>query len=151
MSGTSRTVVIVLAALALAVGGYLLVRPDDDEPSGSATTPTATTATATTSTTTTTKTVEATTVPVPEATRVTLKDGAPVGGLAKIEVTKGETIRLTVASDAAAEIHVHGFDIEKEAAPGQPARFRFKADIEGRFEVEAHPSATQIAEITVNP
>ena len=66
-------------------------------------------------------------------------------------MTKGETIRLTVASDAAAEIHVHGFDIEKEAAPGQPARFRFKADIEGRFEVEAHPSATQIAEITVNP
>lgn len=28
--------------------------------------------------------------------------------------------------------------IEREAAPGQPARFRFKANAKGAFEIESH-------------
>ena len=40
--------------------------------------------------------------------------------------------------DAPDDIHLHGYDIEKKVAPGQPARFRFKANLEGEFEIESH-------------
>jgi hypothetical protein len=45
---------------------------------------------------------------------------------------------IVVRSDVADEIHLHGYDIEKEAGPGRPARFRFKANLEGQFELESH-------------
>ena len=47
-------------------------------------------------------------------------------------------MRFVVISDAADDIHLHGYDIEKKVAPGQPARFRVKADLEGVFEIESH-------------
>ena len=77
--------------------------------------------------------------------------GQPVGGKKAISVKKGDTIRLKVTSDETGEIHVHGFDLEEEAAPGKPASFTFTADIEGRFEVESHVGDVQIAQISVNP
>lgn len=144
MSSTARTITLVLAALAVAIGGYLVLRPDDD-PTPKAVTTTTTSAAGTTTTTTTT------TAPAPTVTRIRLKDGKPVGGEQAIEVRKGDRVRLVVTSDAAGEIHVHGYDLEREAAPGSPARFDFVADIDGRFEVEAHATDARIAEITVNP
>ena len=33
---------------------------------------------------------------------------------------------------------MHGYDLTKPVAPGKPARFKFKADAEGIFEIEAH-------------
>lgn len=147
MSTTTRTITLVLAALAVAIGGYLVLRPDDD-PEPKAVTTTVTTSAAGTTTTTATTTAPA---PAPTVARIRLKDGKPVGGEQAIEVRKGDRVRLVVTSDAAGEIHVHGYDLEREAAPGSPARFNFVADIDGRFEVEAHATDTRIAEITVNP
>ena len=43
-----------------------------------------------------------------------------------------------MSSDAEHEIHLHGYDIARDAAPGKPARYRFKADVEGVFEIESH-------------
>ena len=146
----SRSIGLLLAVIAMAVGGFLLLRPSDDEPS-SATAPAAATTPTPSATTTGTTTSPTASTAVPRPTLIRLEGGSPVGGKKEIEVTKGDTIRLTVTSDAPGEIHVHGFDIEREAAAGTPARFRFTADIEGRFEVESHPDDTQIAEITVNP
>lgn len=145
MSSTARTITLVLAALAVAIGGYLVLRPDDDPE------PKAVTTTVTTSAAGTTTTTATTTSPAPTVTRIRLKDGKPVGGEQAIEVRKGDRVRLVVTSEAAGEIHVHGYDLEREAAPGSPARFNFVADIDGRFEVEAHATGTRIAEITVNP
>lgn len=139
MSSTTRTIALVGAALAVAIGGYLALKPGDD------TSRTTTAAGASAGTTT------ASTPAAPAATRIELQDGKPVGGKQAIEVSKGDRIRLVVSSDAAGEIHVHGYDLEQEAAPGRPARFDFVADIDGRFEVESHATDTQIAEITVNP
>jgi FtsP/CotA-like multicopper oxidase with cupredoxin domain len=74
----------------------------------------------------------------PRSVRIALEAGEPEGGVEDITVTSGEVVRLIVTSDAPDEIHLHGYDIEHEAAPGQPARFRFEADIEGSFEIESH-------------
>ena len=77
--------------------------------------------------------------------------GQPQGGIAGLDFNQGDEIRFDVNSDAADEVHVHGYDIEEEVPAGGTAKFDFPADLEGVFEVELHSSETQIAELTVNP
>ena len=143
MSRNRRSLVLLLAAAALAVTGFLVARPGDDTTTSSTTTPATTTKGSTTT--------SSTPTTLADATVIHLVNGQPVGGKRKISVKKGDTIRLKVTSDVPGAIHVHGFDLEQEAGPGKPASFTFKANIEGRFEVESHASNAQIAEISVNP
>jgi FtsP/CotA-like multicopper oxidase with cupredoxin domain len=74
----------------------------------------------------------------PPVTRINVKGGVIDGDVRSIKVAKGDTVRIAVSSDVPDEIHLHGYDIEKEAAPGKPARFKFKATLEGAFELESH-------------
>jgi plastocyanin len=76
--------------------------------------------------------------PEPPVTRIRLEGGQVAGGPADIKVAKGDTVRIVVSADAHDDIHLHGYDIEKPVEPGQPARFKFKANIEGIFELESH-------------
>jgi plastocyanin len=87
----------------------------------------------------------------PAVTRIEVRNDKPVGGIHKITVKKGDTVRLVVTSDADHEIHLHGYNILKDTSPGKPAEFRFKADIEGVFEAEIEDKKEQIAKLTVNP
>ena len=59
-------------------------------------------------------------------------------GRGRSRPSKGDTVRIVITTDAPDELHLHGYDIEREAAPGQPARFRFKANAEGEFVLESH-------------
>jgi FtsP/CotA-like multicopper oxidase with cupredoxin domain len=146
MSRNTRTLALVAAAAALAITAFVVLRPGDDTTSSTTTTTSAATTTTKGSTTTSSNPTT-----LPEATVIHLVNGQPTGGKQKISVKKGDTIRLKVTSDETGEIHVHGFDLEQEAGPGRPASFTFKANIEGRFEVESHVGNVQIAEISVNP
>jgi FtsP/CotA-like multicopper oxidase with cupredoxin domain len=58
----------------------------------------------------------------------------------KIDVTVGQTVRLTVTSDADDEIHAHtgGDGYELEVKAGQPATGEFVLSSPGSFEVESH-------------
>jgi len=87
----------------------------------------------------------------PSVPEIVVRDGAPVGGVAELEFDAGDTIRFSVSSDAADEVHVHGYDLEEVVPAGGAARFSFPADIEGIFEVELHHGEEQIAELRVNP
>jgi len=87
----------------------------------------------------------------PSIPTVVVRDGEPVGGVARLEFSAGERIRFAVRSDVVEEVHVHGYDFEVAVTPGAPARFDFAATIEGLFEVELHGSGVQIAELRVNP
>jgi hypothetical protein len=134
----------VVAAVVL----FVIFRPGDDDdsaspppppppPAGSLTTPTAT-------------------KPKPEppqAARITIvvRGGKPVGGIKRATVAKDEQVVLTVRADVADEVHVHGYDLMKDVAPGAPAVISFKAKIPGRFEAELEERSLQIAELTVNP
>ena len=73
------------------------------------------------------------------------------GQVKKLRFTEGETVRFRVRNDEAEEIHVHGYDIEKEVEPGKTAQVSFKATITGIFEIEFHGSGEQIAELRVDP
>ncbi|HKX48127.1 MAG TPA: hypothetical protein VJM06_05630 [Gaiellaceae bacterium] len=138
------------AVLALFGAGFLLAScgGDDGESAGT------TTETTTTSETTTTTTMTATTPPPPPGPteiRIVVVDGAPRGGIVREKVEKNDRVVLIVRSDVADHIHLHGYDIMRDVAPGRPARLPFKATIPGRFEVELEDRGVQIADITVTP
>ena len=135
---------LLVGAVVVVVIAFVALRPGSDSGSKSgATTRATTTATAPPTTTTVAK-------PKPSVPTISVKGGEPVGGVRKIEVSEGEQIRFRVTDDADSTVHLHGYDVEKEVGPGNPASFNVKATITGRFEVELHP-ATQVAEVTVNP
>ena len=90
----------------------------------------------------------ATTADVPA---IVVRDGEPVGGVKRLEYSAGDEIRFTVESDAAEEIHVHGYDVAKDVPAGGSVSFAIPADIEGIFEVELEELGVQIAELRVNP
>ena len=142
MSRNGRIAVIV-AAVVVAVLAFVIASPgDDDEGSGQAaqTTPPAETAGDETTSAETDAETETTppAPPEPEVTRIRIRGGEVVGGPTEITVTNGDVVRIVVAADVPDDIHLHGYDIEKPAAPDQPARFRVEADIEGSFEMESH-------------
>lgn len=89
--------------------------------------------------------------PEGEPAQIVVRDGTPVGGVARLEYERGERIRFTVVSNTADEVHVHGFDLAKDVAAGGSARFDFRADFEGVFEVELEGAHVQIAELRIEP
>lgn len=150
-SNGTRIAALLVTLAAVVVLFFIFKGGDDDNDSTTATTET----TATTSTTTQAEKSDADKPkPKPEKPSVTVikvVGGEPQGGIADLEFSEGEEVRFDVESDTADEIHVHGYDIEEEVPANGTAKFDFPADLEGVFEVELHSSATQIAELTVNP
>jgi FtsP/CotA-like multicopper oxidase with cupredoxin domain len=139
----NQRIALVVAAVAVAVLAFVIAQPGDDEDGGeqAATTPvqTETEGTANGGAEAPPETEqEPPPPPEPEVTRIRMRGGEVVGGAQDIEVTRGDTVRIVVTSDAPDEIHVHGYDITRTPAPGQPAHFRFRADAEGAFEIESH-------------
>jgi hypothetical protein len=64
---------------------------------------------------------------------------------------QGETVHLQVKSADDEEVHIHGYNIEKEIPAGKTVQISFKATISGIFEIEFHHSGATIAHLTVNP
>ena len=87
----------------------------------------------------------------PAIPTIVVKDGKPVGGVKRLTFEAGERIRFAVRSDSADELHVHGYDVERELPAGRAVRIDLQATIEGIFEAELHGSGEQIAELRVEP
>jgi FtsP/CotA-like multicopper oxidase with cupredoxin domain len=157
----NQRLALVAAAVAVAVLAFVLAQPGDDEDDGerAATTPAQTeTESGSSGGTgpTETEAEEPPPPPEPEVTRLRLRGGEVVGGAQDIEVESGDTVRIVVSSDAPDEIHLHGYDITKNPAPGRPVRFVFEADAEGAFEIESHVAADAgkdplVARLVVQP
>jgi len=82
---------------------------------------------------------------------VTVVGGKAKGGIKTVTYKKGQTVDLTVKSDTADEIHIHGYDLHKDVAKGGSVHFTFPASIEGRFVVELESAGQQIASLQVEP
>jgi Cupredoxin-like domain len=93
--------------------------------------------------------------PASEASRernvnLSVDDGAMTPD--EVEVREGDRVTLEITtSDAPTEIHLHGYDIEGEAAPGEPATLSFEADLTGRFEIEDHETDKVLGVLLVQP
>jgi FtsP/CotA-like multicopper oxidase with cupredoxin domain len=140
----NQRIALVVAAVAVAVLAFVIAQPGDDEDDSeqAATTPAQTDAgggTGDGGATAPAETEEEPPPPAePEVTSIRIRDGSVVGGAQDIEVARGDVVRIVVTSDAPDEIHLHGYDITRTPAPGRPARFRFRAEAEGAFEIESH-------------
>lgn len=82
---------------------------------------------------------------------IEVRDGEPVGGVQTLEFSAGEEVRFRVSSDAAEEIHIHGYDIAKDVPAGGTIEFDFPAELEGIYEAELEELGVQIAELRINP
>jgi heme/copper-type cytochrome/quinol oxidase subunit 2 len=164
MNPMFRKAALIAAVLGFAVSVFVAACGSDDGESASSTTTTATTTQAATTapatteeTPTTTEDGGATTPPITgpassgQTITIRVVGGRPQGGIQRPKVQQGERVTLVVTSDVADEIHVHGYDVSADAAPGSPARLSFDAEIPGRFEVELEERGVQIAELTVEP
>jgi FtsP/CotA-like multicopper oxidase with cupredoxin domain len=155
VSRNNRLALIALAVVVAAVA-FVLAQPGDEEVSAPGTTTSATmdtnTGPATVDELSEPETQEEPPPePRPSEVRIRIRGGKPVGGIEKITVKKGDTVRIAVTSDVADHVHVHGYDKLADVPAGGTARLRFKADIEGVFEIELEDSHTQIASLTVEP
>jgi plastocyanin len=124
---------LIVAAVLVAVLAFVIASPGGDDDGGNAAQTTTTTSTTESGTETT-----APAPPKPEATKIDIRGGNLVGEPAEIHAKNGDTVVIVVSADAPDDIHLHGYDIEKKVEPGKPVTFRFKANLEGEFEIESH-------------
>jgi hypothetical protein len=80
---------------------------------------------------------------------VTVAGGQVSGDTGRVPVPAGEHVTLVVTSDAPDELHVHGYDLAADLAPGTPATVEFDATIPGVFEVELHDAGTLLLSLQV--
>ena len=141
-----------LLACLLLSGGLLAGCGSDDDGGGAAG------ATTTVASTTTTTGAEPTSTGEPTTTTAgfsgTLIEAKVTGDRVdtasrRVRVSRGETVRIQVEADHAEEVHVHGYDLKRDVAPGEPAVIEFTADAAGVFEVELEQARLPLFELQV--
>ena len=141
MNSDFRKVALIAAGIGLIVSLYFALSPGGDDE----TTPTTTAAQTTTA--------SATTAPAePQVVRISVSvpgDKAPT--VKHFTIQQGRQVVFVVKSELADEVHLHGYDLSADVAPGAPATIRFKATAPGLFEAELESRSLPIAEIEVRP
>jgi cytoskeletal protein RodZ len=165
LSGVARAG-IVLGGLAVLLIVFLVLRGGDDSGSSSSSAPqttssqsgasssaqsTQSTGTSQSDSGSTSDSTSTSTPSAPAAQTIRVVNGQPQGGIKTVSFKKNDPVVLKVQSDVADEIHVHGYDLKRDVTKGGSVTFRFKATIEGRFEVELENAGTQIANLEVTP
>jgi FtsP/CotA-like multicopper oxidase with cupredoxin domain len=139
MRSTGARVGTLIVLVAVAVGLFIVLSGNDDDNGGGGSGST-------------TSATDSTGSNPSGGTTITVQDDKPVGGIQTIEVSKGDQVHFTVISkNVSDEVHVHGYDLMQDVAPGKPVTFDFTADIEGVFEAELEDAHAQILELRVNP
>lgn len=126
MSPDFRKVALIAASLGLLVSLFLALSPDDGDDAA----PTATEAAS-----------------GPEIVDV----NAASSEIVRATVQRGADVVVNVTAAVADRVHVHGYDLSAEVAPGMPATIAFRTDASGRFEIELEERGDLIAELTVEP
>jgi hypothetical protein len=67
----------------------------------------------------------------------------------RVKVDLGQKVRVQVEADRTEEVHVHGYDLKGDVAPGKPAVIDITADVPGVFEVELEESSLKLFELQV--
>jgi len=133
--------VIGAAAVAIVVALFFVFRPSDEGASTGGTT----------TTTSSTATPPPPSPPTAARVQIVVEGGRPVGGVRSVTVAKNRRVVLVVTSDISEEVHLHGYNVARDVAPGEPARIPFRATIVGTVEVELEHSGVPLARITTTP
>ena len=81
---------------------------------------------------------------------IVVKDGKVTPNGENVRVTAGQTVLISLTSDVAESIHVHGYDKSVAVKPGQTADLKFTADQKGVFEIETHKTEKLTAKLIVS-
>jgi hypothetical protein len=149
MDRRQRIVLLIIAAVVLA-GGIALASSsggEDGEEGAGTSTPAQTRSDGVQ---TTTDGEQPAPAPEPRVDTIRIRDGKPAGGEKELRYERGDTIALRFVSDAAGEVHIHGFDRYVDVGRS-PRVTRFKASLEGIFEVEDHGSGEILAKLEIRP
>ena len=68
---------------------------------------------------------------------------------ATVDLGVGEKLTLTVTSDHADQLHIHGFEIEEDLVAGKPLSVTVTGDEPGVYEVETHQPELRLLKIAV--
>jgi hypothetical protein len=143
-------ILIGLGVAAALVVLFFVFRPGGGDDNGQAASTTTAERTVTESNGATT-TEAVTTAPKAVQIVVRVRGGKPVDGIVRAQARKGDPVVVIVGSDVSDEVHIHGYDLKGDVAPGMPVRIRFDANLTGRFEIELENRGEQIAQLTVLP
>jgi heme/copper-type cytochrome/quinol oxidase subunit 2 len=144
-----RRLLYVLLAVAALVGLFIVLRQSTDNGESASTTTATTAAGPATEPTTTTTAPTTPTVTEPQVTRwrIDSRDDS----LDRLSVPMDTRLRIVAIADVTDHVHVHGYDLMADVAPGAPAVIAFTADAAGRFEIELEDRGRQIAQLNVQP
>ena len=67
-----------------------------------------------------------------------IQGGELVVGTVPLQVNQNDEVTIVVATDEHLSFHLHGYDIEREAEPGEPAKLVFTANATGSFPFTIH-------------
>jgi len=67
-----------------------------------------------------------------------------------VSVPVGSAVHLTVTSDVADEVHLHGYDLMIDVEAGVAGSLDFMASIAGIFEMELEASAFHLIDLEVS-
>jgi hypothetical protein len=92
--------------------------------------------------------------PAPAAPKVqtitiTVRGGKVSGDTGRIAVPLGTPVLMSVNSDVADEIHVHGYNRKAKVPAGATGSIAFAANTPGVFEVELEDSKLQLVQLQV--
>lgn len=82
---------------------------------------------------------------------VQVQNGKIASGGGVVKLTRGDHVSLSVASDRADNLHIHGYDLHLDVSANRPAKLEFDADRTGRFAVEFHESNLQLVVLEIYP
>ncbi len=88
--------------------------------------------------------------PAVQRLSVTVAGGRASGDTGTVPVVLGQPVELTVSSDVADEVHVHGADVTEAVPAGGSVVLRFVQEAPGRFEVELHDSRLLLTRLQVS-
>ena len=80
---------------------------------------------------------------------VTFAGGQVSGDSGRVPVEASAQVTITVSSDVADEIHLHGYDLSADVGPEAPGTLTFQASIPGVFEAELENRGTVLFTIQV--
>jgi hypothetical protein len=69
---------------------------------------------------------------------LTIANGRLPESMRRIRVKQNDVVKLQWSTDKPMNVHLHGYDIEKELEPGAVTEMSFTARATGRFTVEPH-------------
>lgn len=81
---------------------------------------------------------------------VRIANGKVEPNVQTVKVRAGQKVMITMISDVADSIHVHGYDKTLEVKPNKPGSLTFTADVKGVFEIETHETAKLVAKLNVS-